>query len=149
MAIDGDLPPGGVRLAPGAWVRADALAWDQSRSGGPGGQHVNTTASKAELRVDLAAIEGLRPRERARLSTLCANRLDAEGRLMISCSETRSLGRNRELALERLRALVLDAQAVPRPRRRTRIPRGARERRLEAKGIRAERKRLRRDGGGE
>jgi ribosome-associated protein len=145
--MDADVPPGAVRLAPGAWVRADALAWDQSRSSGPGGQHVNTTASKAELRVDPADIGGLRPPQRARLAALCANRLDALGRVMISCSETRSLGRNRELALERLRALVLDAQAVPKPRRRTRIPRGARERRLEGKLIRSERKRLRRDPG--
>lgn len=140
-------PPGHRRLAPGVSVPEEALAWSQSRSGGPGGQHVNTTATKAELRVDPAAIVGLHPLARARLLALAAARLDAEGRLLFQCDETRSLRQNQGLAFERLAQLVLAALVVPRPRRPTRPGRAARERRLHAKGHRARTKRERRPGG--
>jgi ribosome-associated protein len=136
--------PGQVRLAPTVWVASEHLQWSQSRSGGPGGQNVNKTESKAELRLPPAAIHGLDPAARNRLTSQPGLRLDADGCLLIVCDETRSLRRNRDLALERLRESVLQALIRPRVRRVTKPSRGAKLRRLEAKLHNARRKDQRR-----
>jgi len=134
-----------LRLAPGVGVANAALTFAAARSGGPGGQNVNNTSSKIELRLPIAAIQGLSFRAFAQLKLLAGNRLLADGDLLLTCDETRSLRRNRELVLERLSALVVDAQAVPKPRKRTRPGRGAIERRLDDKAHTSERKRDRRE----
>lgn len=133
-----------LRLAPGVEIDPAHLAWSQVRSGGPGGQHVNRTASQVELRLALADLIGLRPLARERLERLAGSRLTAGGELILTCDETRSAGRNRDLAWERLCALVLEACTIPRVRRATKPTRGSRERRLAGKAIQAERKRDRR-----
>ena len=134
-----------VRLAPGVTVPEGALTFSQSRSGGPGGQHVNKTESKVELRVAVSAIIGLQPRAQDRLALLAGERLTADGELLMTCDETRSQRRNRELVIERLEELVRDARAVPKIRRPTRPSRGSIQRRLDTKLHRSETKRLRRD----
>ncbi|MBA3937843.1 MAG: aminoacyl-tRNA hydrolase [Planctomycetes bacterium] len=139
--------PGSVRLAPGVTVPAAAITVTASRAGGPGGQNVNNTSSKAELRLPVAAIIGLSPAAGDRLAMLAGFRLTAGGELLIVCDETRSLRTNREMAMERLRELVLAAQAVPRPRKRTRPGRGAIERRLQNKAATSARKKDRKVGG--
>lgn len=137
--------PGRIHLAPGVSVAAGALAWSASCSGGPGGQHVNKTATKAELRVPLAEVTGLRPDAIERLIALAGERVVGGDELQLTCDETRSLRRNRDLVLERLRALVLAAQVRPKVRRATRPSRGSVERRLKAKAHRSDVKRGRRD----
>ncbi|RAY11483.1 aminoacyl-tRNA hydrolase [Actinomadura craniellae] len=117
------------------------LRWRFSRSSGPGGQHVNTSDSAAELSFDLAGSpsipESLRPRMLDRL----AGRL-VDGVLTVRASERRSQWQNRQAAQARLAALLHDAAApVPKPRRPTRPSRAMRERRLENKRRRAELKR--------
>src|SRR5689334_13568537 len=76
---------------PGAAVTVRAV-----RASGPGGQNVNKLATKVELRVDLAAVEGLSEDERARLTELARRRLDAEGRLVVTSQATRTQARNLE-----------------------------------------------------
>ena len=142
-----DPAPGCVRLAPGVTVPAAAITVSASRAGGPGGQNVNNTSSKAELRLPVAAIAGLSPAAAERLAMLAGFRLTAGGELIIVCDETRSLRTNHAMAMERLRELVLAAQAVPRPRKRTRPGRGAIERRLQNKAATSARKKDRRAGG--
>ncbi len=137
--------PGMLRLAPGVAVAAGSLTYSASRSGGPGGQNVNNTSSKIELRLPIAAIRGLGERAQARLVELCGSRLTADGELILTCDETRSLRTNKDMVMERLCALVVDAQAVPRRRRATRPGRGAIERRLQSKAENSARKRDRRD----
>ena len=128
-----------LHLAPGIAVDPNHLHWSACRSGGPGGQHVNTTASAVELRVHLDAIVGMVYRQRERLEHLAGSRLTGDGELVLSCDETRSQGRNRDLLLERFQALVRDAATLPRPRRATRPTRGSVERRLSAKATRSQR----------
>ena len=117
------------------------LMWRFSRSSGPGGQHVNTSDSQVELRFDLAATESLPEVWKERALQRLENRL-VGGVLSVRASEHRSQWRNRETALVRLASLLAEATAPPpRPRRKTRIPRGINERRLREKKQRGETKR--------
>ena len=118
-------------------VPARALTMRAVRSSGPGGQNVNKVASKIDLRVDLDAIEGLSDRAQARLRSLALNRLDAEGRLVVTSQESRDQSRNLDIAREKVRRLVAAALREPRTRRATRPSAAARERRLEGKKRRA------------
>ena len=108
-------------------VPGRALTMRAVRSSGPGGQNVNKVASKIDLRVDLDAIEGLSDRARARLHTLTVNRLDADGRLVITSQESRDQSRNLEIAREKVRRLLAAALREPRVRRATR-PSGKKQR---------------------
>jgi len=120
-----------------------ALTVRAVRASGPGGQNVNKVATKIDLRVDLDAIEGLSDAARARLATLAAHRLDAEGRLVVTSQATRNQARNLDDARAKVRALVGAALVRPRARKASAPPAGARERRLTAKKQRASLKRWR------
>jgi ribosome-associated protein len=109
-----------------------------SRSSGPGGQHANVTASRIEAIFDVAASETLTPAQRARILARCGPRVTAVAQ------DARSQARNRELALERLRARLAAALAVPRSRTPTKPTAASRRRSELAKRQRAERKQLRR-----
>lgn len=115
-----------------------------SRSGGPGGQHANTSSTKVELRWDLEASSALTPPQKQLLRSRLGSRLTDEGVLVLQSSEHRSQTRNREAAVARLVALLSDALRVSPTRRPTRPTRAARQRRLEAKGRRGDTKALRR-----
>jgi len=132
-----------VHLAPGVHVAEGALTFSNSRSGGPGGQHVNKTESKVELRVAVSAIIGLSLRAIERLATLAGERLTADGELILVCEETRSQRQNRELVIERLIELVRDARAVPKVRRVSKPSWGSKQRRLQDKSLLADKKKLR------
>jgi ribosome-associated protein len=109
-----------------------------SRSSGPGGQHANVTASRVEAIFDVAASraldEELKRRVTARLGPV----------VRATAQDTRSQARNRELAVERLRARLASALTVQRPRRATRPSSAARGKRMDAKRRRGEVKRARR-----
>ncbi|MFN9055926.1 MAG: alternative ribosome rescue aminoacyl-tRNA hydrolase ArfB [Cyanobacteriota bacterium] len=143
-AMAEDLPltprPGSELLIP-----AEELRWRFSRSGGPGGQAVNTTDSRVELVFDLQGSQALPPPLKARALARLAERL-VDGALVVVASEHRSQWRNRQAARRRLQALLEEAlRPPPPPRRPTRPGRGAVERRLEAKRRRASIKSRRRD----
>ena len=118
-------------------IPLDELEWRFSASGGPGGQHANTSNTRAEVRFDVANSPSLGPRQRARL-------LDRLGPVVrVAADDERSQARNRQLALDRLAARLRDALKVERPRVATRPSKAAKTRRLEDKRQTAERKRLR------
>ncbi|MFD8085433.1 alternative ribosome rescue aminoacyl-tRNA hydrolase ArfB [Kitasatospora sp. NPDC059722] len=130
----------------GSVVVPDAeLVWRFSRSSGPGGQHVNTSDSKVELRYDVAASKALPEVWRERALERLAGRL-VDGRvLVVQASEFRSQWRNREAAAVRLAAVLTQACAPPpKTRRATRPSRGMVERRLDNKRHRSELKEGRR-----
>ncbi|MGE5927855.1 MAG: alternative ribosome rescue aminoacyl-tRNA hydrolase ArfB [Gemmatimonadota bacterium] len=138
LAIDATL---GIPLA--------ELTFRASRSGGPGGQHVNTSSTRIEVVWDIAASPSLDEAQRARLLAQLAPRLDKEGRLRLVSGATRSQLQNRADVTTRLARLVAAALQVPRPRKRTKPSRAAKAARLEAKrqraGLKASRRRVDRD----
>jgi ribosome-associated protein len=116
-----------------------------SRSGGPGGQSVNTSDSKVELRWDVAGTSALSEAQRARVLERLGHRITDDGVLLLRSSEHKSQHRNREAAIARLRSLVAEAVEPPKRRRPTRRSKGANERRIRSKKQRGEIKRLRRN----
>ena len=119
-------------------IPLDELEWQTSRSGGPGGQHANTSDTRVEVRFDVAGSPSLGPRQRARL-------LEKLGPMVrATASDSRSQARNREIALERLRTRLAEGLKIERPRRATKPTRAARARRLDAKRRQSARKRDRR-----
>jgi len=93
---------------------------------------------------DIAASAAVTEEERARLLARLATRLDSAGRLRLVSGETRSQLRNRESVTERLRTVVASALALPKRRKRTRVPASVKAARLEAKRRRSDLKRTRR-----
>lgn len=128
----------------GVDVPADELRWRFSRSGGPGGQSVNTADSRVELSFDVLRSPSLPAHLRDRAVGRLGGRL-VDGVLTIAASEYRSQHRNREAARARLVDVLTQATAPPAPKRRpTRPTRGSKERRLAGKKRRGETKSLRR-----
>ena len=121
------------------------LQWRFSRSSGPGGQSVNTTDSRAQLRWDVAASTALTADQRVRAMQRLGARL-IDGVLQVSSSEQRSQLQNRDAAERRLVEIVAAALAPPpRARRATKPTRGSTERRIAGKKRRSDIKKLRRD----
>lgn len=119
-------------LAPGVWLPVNEVTWRFSTAGGPGGQHVNTSNTRAEASFDLehsAALPGwARDRLVARLGPV----------VTVAAGDTRSQARNRELALMRLVDRLSRALEVRRPRRPTRPTAGSERRRLDDKRRRSQ-----------
>jgi ribosome-associated protein len=138
-----------VPINPRLAIPLSELTFRASRSGGPGGQHVNTSSTRVELWWDAALSRSLSAEERARVQSRLANRLTEEGLLRIVSSATRSQARNKEAAIARFREVLSRALAVPKRRRPTKQPRAVKERRLAEKRKQSERKRERRRPAGE
>jgi ribosome-associated protein len=138
------VPDGLLEITSDLVLPLSELDFRATRSGGPGGQHVNTSSTRIEVWWDIGASPSLTDAQRTRLLERLATRLDGEGRLRIVASQSRSQLRNREAATERLRELVAAALAVAKPRKRTRPSRAAKAARVEAKRRRSATKRDRR-----
>jgi ribosome-associated protein len=115
-----------------------------STSSGPGGQHANKASTRAELTWNIESSSVLGPRQRERLRSRLASRLDSNGVLRVASEKHRSQLRNREEARTRLAELVDRALKVERPRVKTKPTRAGKERRLQQKRRRSEIKRARR-----
>lgn len=134
----------GLEVRPGMTILPDELETRATKSGGPGGQHVNTSSTRVELVWMLSRSRVVDDAMRARIRLRLASRIDADGNLRVVASDTRSQRQNRALAESRLLALVRRALAVPKVRKKTKPTRAGIERRLDAKHRRSARKRDRR-----
>ena len=141
VKANGDTVPSmeeGIRVAEDTVIPLEEIQFRASRSSGPGGQHANVTASRIEAIFDVEASRSLSDQQRELLQGRLGERVTAVAQ------DARSQVRNRELALERLRAKLTAGLRRPKPRRPTRPSRAARERRLEEKRRRSTRKAQRR-----
>jgi ribosome-associated protein len=127
--MDTDLIPINERLA----LPEAELQFRFSTGGGPGGQHVNKTATRVTLLFDVANSPSLDEDTRARLLNRLASRLDRRGLLHIDVHESRSQWQNRATAVARFQSLVAEALVENPERRPTRPSRRARQERLEEK----------------
>lgn len=135
----GDALPAG----PGLAIPRAELEVRASRAGGPGGQHVNTSSTRVEVRWNVRDSAALSDDQRARLLERLASRLDGEGWLRVVASDSRSQRQNRDRAEERLAELVRQALVVPKRRRPTKPTRASKLARLDAKKQKSEKKRNR------
>ena len=120
------------------------LRFRASRAGGPGGQHVNQSSTRVEVRWQVTESPSLTEDQRERLIEKLSSRIDSRGFLRVVAEERRSQLRNREAAVERLNALVSEALKRPKPRRKTKSPASANKKRLEDKRRRGTQKKQRR-----
>ena len=130
-------------------IPRDELVVRASRSGGPGGQHVNTSSTRIEVLWNVRASAVLFDDQRTRLLESLRTRLTAAGDLRVVASDTRSQRQNRALAEKRLAEIVRRGLIVKKTRRLTRPTRSAVERRLAEKKLRSARKHDRQDRGEE
>lgn len=140
MTADGDA----LVISPRLTLPREELLLRATRSGGPGGQHVNTSSTRIELVWDVAASPSLDEPLRATLLARLASRLDSRGRLRVVAQEERSQLRNREAALARFTALVAAALVERKRRKATKPTKASQERRVEEKKRRGAVKRERR-----
>lgn len=135
---------GRLEISPALQIPLAELEYQASRSGGPGGQHVNTSSTRIEVWWDVAGSPSLTPEQRTQLLERLGPRLDSAGRLRLVSSGSRSQLRNREDVTERLRSVVAGALVVRKKRKATKPSRAAKAARLEAKRRRASTKHHRR-----
>lgn len=126
-----------LRINDSLVIPNNELSWKFVASGGPGGQHANTSNTKVELRFDIAGSPSLTEVQRDRLTA----KLGSE--IIVVASDERSQARNRSLALERMAQQLSTALRVRTRRVPTRPGKGAKKRRVEAKQRRGKVKRLR------
>jgi ribosome-associated protein len=133
-----------IRVNPSLSLDADELRFTFVASGGPGGQHVNKTATRAVLTFDVLGSPSLSPWQRYRVCAALAGRISRDGLLRIACSRHRSQDGNRREATAMLCRLLAAALKPRRARRATRPTAASVERRLREKSVRRTRKNLRR-----
>jgi ribosome-associated protein len=132
-----------LTIAEGVEIPDDELTFTASRSGGPGGQHVNKTSSKVTLRFDVSHAPCLPDAVRARLLAALGDRVEADGTVRVVCQASRSQFANRKTAEKRLEALLAEALVPVALRFATKIPRAEKRRRIESKKRRGGIKRAR------
>ena len=125
---DGALP-----IRPGVAVPRHELTYRATRSGGPGGQHVNTSSTRVELTWSVVETRALSSELRTRALERLATRLDGSGVLRLVSDRTRSQLQNKEDVTERFAELLKQALTLPKARKATKVSKNQKAKRLDAK----------------
>jgi len=136
----------GIAVMPGMTIPRDEIEARASRAGGAGGQHVNTSSTRIELRWNVRQSRAIDDATRQRIIDKLPTRIDADGTLRVVSSARRSQLQNREAAEARMAELVAGALHREKPRKKTKPSRAAKLKRLEEKKRHSERKKNRRGG---
>ncbi len=128
-------------------IAIQELDFKAVRSGGAGGQHVNKVSTKVELSFDVKNSQALSQNQKERIYRQLGNKLTKDQILNLTCDETRSQHRNKDLVIKRFLDTMRTGLRVPKARRKTKPKRSAIEKRLKSKKKNAEKKarRQRRD----
>lgn len=132
-----------IQITPNIRIPEREIVLRFVRSSGPGGQNVNKVATAVQLRFDVARSPSLADDVRARLVRLAGRRVTADGILIIEADRFRTQERNREDAVMRLVELIRLAAQRPKPRKKTKPSKAAKEKRIEQKKRRSGIKKLR------
>jgi ribosome-associated protein len=122
-----------IEITPTLRIPQDELGFRASRSSGPGGQNVNKLNTRMTLLFDVSASPSLSEAQKRRLRSKLSTRIDKQGVLRVVAQCHRSQEANRRAATERFQALMRDALKRKPPRKKTRVPARAREKRLREK----------------
>ena len=121
-------------------IRDYELDFTASRSGGPGGQHVNKTSTKVEVRFNIRDSAFLSDEQKELLLTRFAGKVTTEGELIVTSQATRSQLENKEKAIEKILDKIEKALIPPKKRKPTKPPRSVKEKRLDEKKKQSEKK---------
>jgi ribosome-associated protein len=109
------------------------LSFKAIRSSGPGGQHVNKTASKVKVVFKLRSSNALSDNEKDQLRKQLGSKITDEGNITISCGKTRSQHRNKAIVIERLIDLIQKGLKKKKKRKKTKPSKSSIEKRLLSK----------------
>ena len=124
-------------------ILQNELEFSAVRSGGPGGQHANKVSSKVVLFFDIKNSQALSEHEKERLLDKLSSKLNKKDQLMLTCDESRSQHKNKQIAINRLLVLLESGLKIDKKRIPTKVKRAEKARRLEAKKKRSHKKTLR------
>jgi len=124
-------------------ILQNELEFSAVRSGGPGGQHANKVSSKVVLFFDIKNSQALSEHEKERLLDKLSSKLNKKDQLMLTCDESRSQHKNKQIAINRLLVLLESGLKIDKKRIPTKVKRSEKARRLEAKKKRSHKKTLR------
>jgi ribosome-associated protein len=132
-----------LHIAPGVDIRRSDLRFRFARSSGPGGQNVNKVNTRVTLLFDVVACESFSESQRKTVLGRLASRINADGIMRVVSSRHRTQAANKKATVARFVEILSDTLRRRTPRKKTGIPRGARERRLRNKTETGLKKRLR------
>jgi len=132
-----------IEIGDGLAIPDEEVSFVTSRSGGPGGQNVNKLETRVTLRFDLAASPSLTDEQKSRLQERLATRVTRAGILQVTSQKHRTQADNREAAVARFAELLREGLHEEAPRKKTRTPKAAKRRRIEAKRRRGLQKKAR------
>jgi ribosome-associated protein len=138
-----------LEVNPRLAIPEDEFEFSHARSSGPGGQNVNKTNTKVTLRWPVRTTTSLPEDIKQRFLTRFANRSTLQGALLLTSQRFRDQSRNLADCLAKLKEMLEQVVAPPKPRRPTRTTKGSRERRLQAKRRRSASKQLRQSPSGD
>ena len=124
-------------------ILKNELEFTAVRSGGPGGQHANKVSSKVVVLFDIEISQALSENEKVRLLDKLSSKLNKKNQFILTCDESRSQHKNKQIATNRLLALLQSALKIEKKRIPTKVGRMAKAKRLQAKKQRGLKKTLR------